>query len=133
MYNLVVERLDAKKNAVSVPSGSPHYEIGHENPTARLLATSAATTITESYGDLLPEFKAAQETDIVAIEIQTTLADVSITDESQWRLVDTVLTYEWRISMLMALCSRVTNLFNNKPTSSHFGALTTDELVSPDS
>jgi hypothetical protein len=51
--------------------------------TAQLLATSPATTITESYDDLLPEIKAAKETDFLSTEIGPTLVDISNADESQ--------------------------------------------------
>jgi len=77
---------------VAGPRRGRDYEIGYENMTARLLATLAATTITESYGDLLPEITAAQETDFVATKIRPTLVDVSIVDESQLRTVDGPLT-----------------------------------------
>ena len=97
-----------------------------------LLATLAATTITESYDDLLPEIKAAQETNFLATEIRPTLFDVSTADESQWRSIDRALTYERRIYVPAALRSRVTSLFHDNPESGHFGALKTAELVSRD-
>jgi hypothetical protein len=65
----------------------PDYEIGYEHMTAKLRATLAAITITESYDELLPEIKAAQETDFLATEIRPTLVDVSTSDESQWRSI----------------------------------------------
>jgi len=100
--------------------------------TARLLATLATTTITESYGNLLPEIKVAQETDFLATAITPTLVDVSTGDESQWRTIDGALTYECRIYVPMALCSRVTSLVHDNPKSGHFGALKTAKLISRD-
>jgi hypothetical protein len=62
-YDFVIEHLEGKRNPADGPSRRPDYEIGYEHMTAKLRATLAATTITESYDDLLPEIKAAQETD----------------------------------------------------------------------
>jgi hypothetical protein len=47
-YDFVIEHLEGKKNPADGPSRRPDYEIGSENMTAKLLATLAATTITES-------------------------------------------------------------------------------------
>jgi hypothetical protein len=74
-YDFVIEHLEGKKNPAGGPSRTPDYEIGYEHMMAKLLATLAATTITESYDDLLPEIKAAQETDFLATEIRPTLVD----------------------------------------------------------
>jgi len=98
--------------------------------TAKLLASLAATTITKSYDDLLPEIMAAQETDFLATEIRPTLFDVSTADESQWRSIDRALTYERRINVPVALRSRVTSLVNDNPESGHVPALKTAELES---
>jgi len=84
-YDFVIEHLDCMKNPADEPSRSPNYEIGYENMTATLLATLAATTITESHDDLLPEIKAAQETDFLATEIRQILFNGSTADNSQWR------------------------------------------------
>jgi hypothetical protein len=81
---LVNEHQEGNKNPADGPSRRPDYEIGNEQMTVKLLATLAATTITESYDDLLPEIKEAQETDFLATEILPTLVDVSTADESQW-------------------------------------------------
>jgi hypothetical protein len=54
-YDIVIEPLEGKTNPGDGPRRRPHNEIGYVNRTARLLATLAATTITESYGDLLLE------------------------------------------------------------------------------
>jgi len=96
-YDFIIEHLEGKKNPADGPSRRRDYEIGYEHMTAKLLATIAATTITESYDDLLPEIKAAQETDFLATEIRPTLVDVSTADESQCRSIDRALTYERRI------------------------------------
>ena len=58
-YDFVIEHLEGKKNPAKGPSRGPDYEIGYEDTTAKLLATFAATTITESYDDLVLETKAA--------------------------------------------------------------------------
>jgi len=131
-YDFVIEQLEGKKNPAYGPARRPDYEIGYDNMTAQLLATLAATIITESYDDLLPEIKAAQETDFLATAIRPTLVDVSTGDESQSRSIDGALTYERRKYVPAALRSRVTSLFHCNPESGHFGALKTDELVSRD-
>jgi len=131
-YDFIIEHLEGKTNPADGPSRRPNYEISYEHMTAKLLATLAATTITESYDNLLPEIKAAQETDFLAAEIRPTLVDVSTADESHWRSINRALTYERRISLPVALCSRVTSLFHDNPKSSHFRALKTAELVSRD-
>jgi hypothetical protein len=77
---------------------------------AKLLATSAATTITKSDDDLLPEIKAPQETDCLATEIRPTSVDVSTADESQWRSINRAMNYERRIYVHSSLLSRVTSL-----------------------
>jgi len=124
--------MEGKTNPADGPSRSPNYEIGYENMTARLLATLAATMITDSYGDLLLEIKAAQKSDFLATKIQPTLVDVSTADESQWRSIDRALTYERRIYMPTALHSRVTSLSHNNLESGQFGTLKTAELISRD-
>ena len=128
-YDFVIEHQDGKKNTADGPSRRPGYEIGYEHMTAKLLATLAATTITESYDDLLPEIKAAQLTDLLTTEIRPTLVDVSTADESQWRSIDGALTYEGRIYVPAALRCRVTSLFHDNPESGHVGVLKTAELV----
>jgi hypothetical protein len=91
-YDFVIQHLQGKKHPADGPSRRSDYEIGCEHTMAKLLATLAATTIAESYDDLLPEIKAAQETDFLATEIQPTLVDVLTADESQWRSIDGTLT-----------------------------------------
>jgi len=98
--------------------------------TAKLLPTLAVTTITESYGDHLPEIKAAQETNCFATEIQLTSVDVSTANESQWISIDGALTYERRIYVPAALRSKVTSNFHDNPASGHFGARKTAKLMS---
>jgi len=120
------------KNPADGQSRWPNYKLGYENMMPTLLAIWAATTITESYGDCLPEIMAAQETGVLATTIQPTLVDVSITDGRQWISIDRALTYERRIYMSVALRSRVTSLFHTNPKSDHFGALKPAELVSHD-
>jgi hypothetical protein len=131
-YDFLIEHLQGKKNPADGPSRRPDYAIRYEHITAKLLATLAATTITESYDDLLPEIMAAQETHCLATELRPTLVDVSTGDERQWRTIDGALTYERRIYVPAALGSRVTSLFHNNLQSGHFGALKPAELVSRD-
>jgi len=131
-YDVIIEHLDGKKNPADGPLRRLDQKIGHENRTRKLRATIAATTITESCGDLLPEIKVAQETDFLATEIRPTLVDVSTAAESQWRSINGALTYERRIYVPAALRHRVTRLFHDNPESGDFGALKTAELVSQD-
>jgi hypothetical protein len=65
------------------PPRRPDYLIGYENVIARLLATRSATTITESYGELHREMKAAQENDLLATKIWSTIVNVSGSGDSQ--------------------------------------------------
>ena len=129
LYDFVIEHLEGKQNPADGPSRRPDYEISYENTMAKLLATLAATTITESHDDLLPEIKTAQETDFLATEIRPTLVDGSTTDENQWRSIDGALTYERRIYVPAALRGKVTCHFSNNSESGHFGALKTAKLV----
>jgi len=131
-YDFVIKHLEGKKNPADGPSRRSDYEIGYENMTARLLASSAATTITESYGDLLPEIKTAQETDFLATKIQPTLVDVSAAVESQSTSIDGALTYERRTYIPPALRHRVTSFFDDNPESGHLRVLKTADLVSRD-
>jgi len=62
LYHFVMEHQEHKNNPVNGPSKRPHYEIGSHNLTAILLPSITVTTITKSYGDLLPEIKTAQDT-----------------------------------------------------------------------
>jgi len=54
----------------------PDYEISYENMRANLLATTAVTTNSESYGDLLPQIQAAQETDFLAAGLCPALVEI---------------------------------------------------------
>jgi hypothetical protein len=99
---------------------------------AKLLATFGVTTITESHDDLLPEIKAAQETDFLGTEIRPTLVDGSTGDESECRSIDGALTNEWRLYVPAALRSRELSLFHHNSDSGHFGALQTAQLVPRD-
>jgi len=114
-YDFAIEHLAGKKNPRDVPSRRPDYEIRYEHMTAKLLATLAVTTITESYEDLLPEIKAAQETEYLATELWPTLVDVSTADDSQWTVIDGALTYERRIYVPAALPSGVMSLSTATP------------------
>lgn len=83
VYDLVIEHLKDKKHRAHRPLRRSGYEIRCDIMTATLLATLAGTTISESYGDLLPDIKAAQQTHLLATDVQQTLVDVSTADDSQ--------------------------------------------------
>jgi len=112
---LVIEHLEGKKNPADRPSRRPDNEIAYEHMTAKLLATLAVTTITESYDDLLPAINAAQESDCLATEIRPTFVDVSTADERQWRSIDRAQTYDMRKYVPAALRSGVSSMFPDKP------------------
>ena len=137
-YNFAFEHLEGKNNPADGPSRRPDYEIGHERPTAQLLATLATNINVELYDDLLPAIKAAQETDSLVIGVKSRINDTSSIGNldaktgEQWRRVAGALTYEGRIYVPEALQSKVISLFHNHPESGHFGALKTAELVSRD-
>jgi len=132
LYNFVIEHMEGRKKSADWRWRRPEYEIGYDIMTTNLLATWAASTITESYGDLLPDIKAAEVTEFSATAIRATLVHISTAEESQWRSIDRAGTYERRIYVPAALCSRVTSVLHDNPKSSHFGALKTAELVSWD-
>jgi hypothetical protein len=64
---------------------------------AKILATLAATTITESYDNILPQIMAAQVTDLLGTEIPPSLVDVATADESHWRSIQRTQSDERRI------------------------------------
>jgi len=78
-YDLVIEHLEGKKNPADGWWTRPDYEIGYERPTARLLATLAATTV-EPYDDLLQEIKTAQAIDPFAAEVKHRIVGTPIDD-----------------------------------------------------
>jgi len=47
LYDFVTDHLEGKKYPADGPSRRPNYAIGYENITGKLLATTAATTVTE--------------------------------------------------------------------------------------
>jgi len=152
-YDFVIEHLEGQKNPADGPSRRPDYEKGYERPTARLLATLAATTV-EPYDNLLPAIKAAQASDSLATDVKHRIvgapmvgdSDLSKTREpggpadddedldKQWKVVSRVLTYEGRINVPAdaSLRNKVISLFHDNPESDHFGALRIAELVSRD-
>jgi len=137
-YNFVIEHLEGSKNPADGPSRRGDYEVGYERPVARLMATVSV----EPYDDLMPAIIAAQASDPLAADISAKLVDWPVADgahtteeESQWKVVAGVWTYEWRIHFpaVDSPCGKVINLFHHNPKSGHFGALKTTELVSRDS
>ena len=68
----VIKHLAGNTNPADGPSRWPDYEIGYEIPTAQLVATLAAV---ESY-DLLPAFKTAQATGILATDVSKKIVDI---------------------------------------------------------
>jgi hypothetical protein len=95
---------------------------------AKLLATLAATTITESYDDLQPETMAAKEIDLLAMEIRPNVVDVSTADENQRRLFDKALIYQRWKYLPTGLQNRVTGLFHDNPESCHLRVLQTAKV-----
>jgi len=96
----------------------------------------------EPYDDLMPAIIAAQASHPLAADVSAKLVDRPVADgtdtaeeESQWKVVAGVLTYEGRIYVpaVDSLRGKVRCLFHHNPESSHFGALKTTELVSRDS
>jgi len=136
-YDFVIEHLEGSKNPADGPSRRPDYEIGYERPVARLLATVSV----EPYDDLMPAIIAAQASDPLAVDVSAKLVDRPMIDgtdtakeESQWKVLAGVLTYEGRIYVpaIDSLRGKVISLFHDIPESGHFGALKTTELVSRD-
>jgi len=85
LFDFVIKPQDVNNNPVDGPTGWPEYEIGYDTMTAKILPTLAATTITESYGDIIPRIMTTQETDFWASKIHSTMVNDSTADESQWR------------------------------------------------
>jgi len=136
-YDFVIEHLEGSKNPADTLSGQPDYEIGYESPVARLLAT----VLVEPYDELMPTIIAAQASDPMDVNVSAKLVDrpmINCTDttkeESQWKVVAGVSTYEGRIYVPAtdSLRGQVISLFHDNPESGHFGALKTTELVSKD-
>jgi hypothetical protein len=113
-YDFVIQHLEGKKNPADGPSRRPDYEEGYERPTARLLATLAATTVSP-FDDLLPAIKAAQDTDPLATDMKNKIGypglpngqDGSTDKEAdmQWKVIAGALTFEGRIYMPETLCN----------------------------
>jgi hypothetical protein len=86
-YDFVIEHLDGKKNPADGPSRRPNYEIGYERPTARLLATLAATTV-EPYDDHLQQINAAQAIDALAADVEHRIVGTPIVDIPDLQRID---------------------------------------------
>jgi len=136
-YDFVIELLEGSENPADGPSRRPDYEIGYERPVARLLATVSV----EPYDNLMPAIIAAQASDPLAVHLSAKHVDRPMIDgtdtakeESQWKVVAGVLTYEGRIYVpaINSLRGKVISLLHDIPDSGHFGALKTTELVSRD-
>jgi hypothetical protein len=65
----VNKHLEGKKNPVDGPSRSPDHVIGHERPTARLLATLPITTI-QPYNNPLNDIKPATVIDALVADVK---------------------------------------------------------------
>jgi len=136
-YDIAIEHLEGSKNPADGPSRRPDYEIRYERPVARLLATVSV----EPYGDLMSAIIAAQASDSLAVNISAKLVDQQMIEgtdtakeESQWKVVAGVLTYEEMIYVPATDSPRgqMISLFHDNPESGHFRALKTTELVSRD-
>jgi hypothetical protein len=131
-YNFGIEHLEGSKNPADGPSRRPDYEIGYERPVARLLATVSG----EPYDDLMRAIIAAQASNPLAANVLAKLVDrptIEGTDtakeESEWKDVAGVMTYEGRIYVpaVDSLPGKVISLFHDNPESGHFGPLKTTE------
>ena len=89
----------------------------------------------------MPAVIVAQASDPLAVDVSAMLVDhptIDSTDttkeESQWKVVAGVLTYEGRIYVpaVDSLRGKVISPFHVNPESGHFGSLKTTELVSRD-
>ena len=89
----------------------------------------------------MPAIIGAQASDPWAADVSAKLVDRPMIEgpntakeESQWKVVAGVLTYEGRIYVpaVDSLRGKVISLFHDNPESGHFGALETTELVSRD-
>jgi len=89
----------------------------------------------------MPAIIAAQASDSLAVDVSAKVVNRPMIDgtdtakeESQWKVVTGVLTYEGRIYVPAtdSLRRKVISLFHDNPESGHFGALKTTELVSRD-
>jgi hypothetical protein len=136
-YDFVSKHLEGSKNLADGPSRRPDYKIGYKSLVTRLLATVSV----EPYNDLMPAVITAQASDPLAADISAKLVDRPMIvgtdtakEESQWKVVAGVLTYERRIYVpaVDSLHGKVISLFHDNPDSGHFGALKTIELVSRD-
>jgi hypothetical protein len=131
----VIQHLEEEKNPADGPSRRPDYEEGYERPTARLLATLAATTV-ELFSDLLPVIKAAQNNDPLATDMKNEIGRQDGSKDKDtgmlWEVSTGALTFEGRIYVPEALRNQVISLFHENPESGHYGALRTAELGSRD-
>jgi len=142
-YDLIIQYLDGKMNHADRPSRRPDYKEGYERPTARLLATLAATT-TEPFNDLLPAIEPAQDTNVHTTDIRDNIGLLGPSKaggqdrsknknlEMQLKVMVGALTYEGRICVGEALHNHMISLFHNNPLPNHFGALSTAKLISRD-
>jgi len=130
-------------NPADGPSRRPDFKEGYKRPTARLLATLAAT-IVHPFHALKPAIKAAPDTDPLVTDMKNKISYPDIpktgtqagsTDkeaDKQWKVIAGALTFEGRIYVPEALRNQVISLFHNNPESGHCEALRTAELVSRD-
>jgi len=95
----------------------------------------------EPYDERMAAVIVAQASDPLAVDASVKHVDRPMIDgtdtakeESQWKVVAGVLTYEGRIYVPSTdfLRGKVISLFHDNPESGHFGALKTTELVSRD-
>ena len=98
----------------------------------------------ELFNDLVPAIMAAQDTDLLAIEMKTKISNPGLSkagghDEStntnldmHWIVIMGAITYRGRISVPEALQNPVICLFHDSTESGYFASLQTAALVSRD-
>jgi len=105
------------------------------------VAHPLATGSVEPYDELIPTVIEAQAFDHLPVDVSAELVHRPMTDctdtakeESQWKAVTEVLSYEGRmyVQAIDSLRGKVISLIHDIPESCHFGALKTPELGSKD-
>jgi hypothetical protein len=124
-YDFVIKHWEGSKNLADVTSKRPNYKPGYEGPVGQLVATVSV----EPHINLMPQIITAPASDHLAIDISAKHDDQSMIDatetpkeESQWKVVVGVMTYDGRIDVpaTNSLRGNVISLFHNNPQHGHF-------------